>query len=86
LINVIAEKYGKEMKKPTILLQSIYRSMKISQLTKHEYFVIHLRQKLIRGIVKVQTVVRKRIKQRQSKYYKLVNTIMNKRENSAVIL
>jgi hypothetical protein len=47
---------------------------------------MHLRQKLIRGIVKVQSVVRKRIKERKSRYYKLVKTIMNDREKAAVII
>jgi hypothetical protein len=47
---------------------------------------MHLRQKLIRGIVKVQNVVRKRIKERKSRYYKLIKTIMNDREKAAVII
>jgi hypothetical protein len=74
------------MKQPTLLLQSIYRQMKVSQMAKQEYFIMHLREKLIRAIVRLQALVRRRLTKKRAKICQLVRVIMNRREDAAVII
>ena len=42
------------MKKPALILQSVYRKVRIEKETKHEYLVQKLRDKITHAIIKMQ--------------------------------
>ena len=86
LLTLINDKYKRDMRQPTLLLQSIYRQMKVSQLAKQEYFIMHLREKLIRAISKVQALIRRRLTQKRAKFCQLARVIMMRRDDAAVII
>ena len=74
------------MRQPTLLLQSVYRSIKVAQIAKHSYLIERLRSRIVKTIVKVQAHIRSKIVRKRAKGWKLIQVILSRRNEAALVI